>query len=441
MSSRTTSTSSSSSATSLSSLPSSSSHHYAFDAVSLLDDCIDKLQLTIDRDIHCQHIALYDMKQSLINTERILHHHLLHVLEVELRSDDDESFVNTNNVILNEAQTQTLAMTVETLDRILQEKKRRKEEEEEGAANCDNGSRTMHNNPQSPPVVNKRQDKYCHFPSQSRSATDTLLFRLIVTLQLCLVRIDDAHMIITGRRLAKTRPNHHHQSRATIASSTTTGSMGWSPLLAATAVGFVVALGTVGTITAINVISSSSSSSSRPNQPQQPGGVTSYSKALVIPILSTFQKTYQYVKGDNSSNKHAGNNNHQGNILAIKLGVAVVAARWVTNKWNTIWMTDKIVRSTMAIDEWQQKWSCVFSTTNSNQTMGGQQQQPQQHLLHQQQQNEKQMQSQPVELLDAKSRRLIEFAMKENNQVSLYLDWLLGDYMRTQATSFSLIAE
>ena len=149
------------SSTSNTSPSSSSSHHYAFDAVKLLDDCIDKLQLTLDRDIHCHHIALYDMKQSLICTERILHHHLLHVLQVETQGLQQQQEEGEEYLLdIPTINTQTLSMTVDTLDRIMQEKKRINERKQQAMRNTTDGR-----NPQESPP-NKRQDKYCYYPSR-----------------------------------------------------------------------------------------------------------------------------------------------------------------------------------------------------------------------------------------------------------------------------------
>ena len=454
-------TPSSSSKLSSSSSTSSSSplHHYAFDAVKLLDDCIDKLQLTIDRDIHCQHIALYDMKQSLINTERILHHHLLHVLEIELYELHQlQGNLFSEYVNIDDARSQTLAMTVQTLNTLLQEKKRLKEEAAASnsssttaaeaattprmntATSIPGGSlltplpptTTLNNkNPQesstssssssSPPQpqhlqINPIQDPHCFYPS--RSALDTLLFRLIVALQLCLVRIDDAHLIITGRRLvAKTVPttstlaHHHHR-----------GIVGWSPLFTAAAIaGFVTVLGAAGTVGAITVVQSKKGEVGGRFGGRYRNNVKSL---IVIPIVSVFHRTFQFLKGDTKVGGNYSNRITNGiscSSIGMKLGLSFVATRWVTRKWNTIWMTDKIVRSTTQIDEWQQQWQSVLS---ANQVSVAQQQHNhnnihQNHLQHPQMiQYQAPLKAPPEELLDPKSLRLIEFALKENNQVS-----------------------
>ena len=437
-----------------SSSTSSSLHHYAFDAVKLLDDCIDKLQLTIDRDIHCQHIALYDMKQSLVNTERILHHHLVHVLEIELYELHQLQGKQVSEyVTIDDARSQTLAMTVQTLNTILQEKRRLKEEAAASSSTTTPRMTTTtstpgslstppppmlldNKNPQessstsssSPPQqqqqqINPIQDPHCYYPS--RSALDTLLFRLIVALQLCLVRIDDAHLIITGRRLAKTAPttflahNHHHR-----------GIMGWSPLFTASAIaGFATVLGAAGTIFAITLVQSKNGEARGSFGGRYRNNVKSL---IVLPIFSVFRRTFQFLRGDNNGRNNSSITNKSSgssfNSMALKLSISVMATRWVTRKWNTIWMTDKIVRSTTAIDEWQQQWQSVLS---ANQVSVAQQQQLNNNSIHQnhlqpppQQQHPQMIQYQaplkapPAELLDPKSLRLIEFALKENNQVS-----------------------
>ena len=59
------------------------SHHYLFDAVPLLDDCIEKLQRTIDQDSRSRNDALYDMKEVLVYTERLLHRYLDQMIRKE----------------------------------------------------------------------------------------------------------------------------------------------------------------------------------------------------------------------------------------------------------------------------------------------------------------------------------------------------------------------
>jgi hypothetical protein len=315
-------------------------HHYAFDAVKLLDGCIEKLQQTIDRDVHCQHIALYDMKRVLLCTERLLHDHLLHVLEAELV--DLPGYGIRNNEI------QTLAGTVATLQSVNQAKKRLK----------DVNTRLHHfRNPQESPQ-HKPQHQMMYFPP--RSATDTLLFRLIVALQLCVVRIDDAHLVLTGKRLGQ--------------SSNTPGIMAWT---------IMVTTGCVAG-TGVFVISLGKESRMRASRMLQP-----ILSGLIRPLRT----------GPMTS--RTDSNNHS--LTVLKLGVAAIAARWVSNQWSTLWMTDKIVKSTTAIEEWQQQWQSVLATHEGKVKEAAGSQSP----------------KQPTELLDAKSRRLIEFAMKESTKVRL----------------------
>jgi hypothetical protein len=312
-------------------------HHYAFDAVKLLDGCIEKLQQTIDRDVNCQHIALYDMKRALLCTERLLHDHLLHVLEVEV--------VGLPGYGIQNNEIQTLAGTVAALQSVNKAKKRLK----------DVNNRLHHfRNPQESPQHKPQQMMY--FPP--RSATDTLLFRLIVALQLCVVRIDDAHLVLTGKRIGQ--------------SSNTPGIMAWTMMVTA---GCVAGIGVV-------VISLGRESRMRATRMLQP-----VLSGLIRPLRT----------GAVGSRKDF--NDHS--LTALKLGVAAIAARWVSNQWSVLWMTDKIVKSTTAIEEWQQQWQSVLATHEGKvkEVVGSQ------------------SPKQPTELLDAKSRRLIEFAMKESTKV------------------------
>jgi hypothetical protein len=149
----------------------SHAHHYALDAVPLLDECIGNLQITIDQDLTGQHDSLYDLKAVLLSCERFLHQHLTNILAQEQKCID---LSNTTMEALGD--TASLVGTMRALKIVLNEKHRQE-------------------------VGNRNRQKQ-QLPYSSRSATDTLLFRLIVALQLCVLRISDAHLVTTGHLLA-----------------------------------------------------------------------------------------------------------------------------------------------------------------------------------------------------------------------------------------------
>lgn len=170
-----------------------SAHHYAFDAVPLLGDCIDKLQKTIDHDLRGRHDALYDMKEVLVSTEHLLHRYLAQVLEKEQKGTAGAVSYNESSCIMG---------TMAALKRVLEARKR-----QEGLQH----RKVKSWNPQDPlPTQQKKQHTSFY---TARSATDASLFRLIVALQLCLVRIDDAHLVLAGRRIGVTTNEHKAGTR------------------------------------------------------------------------------------------------------------------------------------------------------------------------------------------------------------------------------------
>jgi hypothetical protein len=292
-----------------------SAHHYAFDAVALLDECIDRLQLTIEKDVSGKYDAIYDLKEVLVATERLLHKYLMDVLEKEkssLRAGSTTSTSFTGRINLQE--TRSLSATVESLKSVLEEKKRQIEV----------GMRRVHfRNPQESPA----SQQHCYYPT--RSAADTLLFRLIVDLQLCLVRIEVAYSVITGRRIRDTHDKHGVQAPLVLASC-------------------VAGVGAAAMVT-----------------------------------LSRNQRKWRLPP----------RNFEFLTATSAKVGAALIAAFWVRKRWKVWWMTDKIVRSNAEIEYWHQQWRVIESTSSSS------------------------SEDEPPELLDAKSRRLVEYAMREAPKV------------------------
>jgi hypothetical protein len=293
-----------------------STHHYAFDAVALLDDCIDRLQLTIEKDVCGKYDAIYDLKEVLVATEGLLHEYLMDVLEKEkssLRAGSTTSTSSTGRINLQE--TRSLSATVESLKRVLEEKKRQQEVE----------MRRVHfRNPQESPV----SQKHCYYPT--RSAADTLLFRLIVDLQLCLVRIEVAYSVITGRRIGETHDKHGLQV----------------PLVLTSCVAGVGA-------------------------------------AMVTLSRKNHRECWRLPP----------RNFECLTATSAKVGAALIAAFWIRKSWKVWWMANKIVRSTAEIEEWHQQWRVIESTSSSS------------------------SEDESPELLDAKSRRLVEYAMREAPKV------------------------
>ena len=226
----------------------SGEHHYALDAAVLIDVCRRRLRAIIESDYHI-HPNLNDLDCALHSTERFLHFYILSLLEREEKiiggvledgvSGDDETLMETARKLYAAShrnrrwKLQKRAMS------------RRKWSQNGPRGGCMgiqyvSQSSSSDVNTQSPgltppPMVPRPHGGlgYLHSkaPQQSgvwgvqhvgdnsdsffsssrgslnpnRSAEESLLFRLIITLQLCQVRIEDTDKSICGRKWAKER--------------------------------------------------------------------------------------------------------------------------------------------------------------------------------------------------------------------------------------------
>lgn len=295
-------------------------HHYAIDAASLLEKCLTRLRETIDLDTSSRHKALFDeMEQALANAERHLHAYMIQLIALERETIDEDG---------SDHVPPTLSECIETLQTVMDAKKqkqrwslqvhqvkrsqnrarnRRKKEKEFNSFAVHSVDRRDaegdHDATQSFQPAGDSSISGAIRPTfdQSRSATDTLLFRLIVALQLCLVRIDDARFVITGRR---------YQEDATIVETS------WSPVM----------IGVAGTVCMLGIGS--------------------------IWMLRS--------KGDNPRLRMHGLLRFSG-----KITVAAFAGKLMVREWGNVWMATKIRKSTAAVEEWRQQWLFVQTTGDS----------------------------------------------------------------------------
>ena len=152
---------------------------YAFDAAVLLLQCQKELQDVIEADErrgYSSHYALYDMKEALLATDLFLYSYFRQSLE----QHRTRSSSTTVQAIYALGPPDSLSSSVSLLRSIMKEQKRTKDPKRD------------RNN------AHLSEQSHAYYPI--RSATDSLLFRLVVALQLCLVRIDDARFVVTGRR-------------------------------------------------------------------------------------------------------------------------------------------------------------------------------------------------------------------------------------------------
>lgn len=232
-------------------------YHYAFEAVRLLQQCLEQLGEVIEYDeaSTSSTSSLYDMKEALFLVESALFCFFSLLVQDELASSQaDGSCID-------------LATAAATLQAVLNERQ----------------STTAATQHSSEP----------HSYYTSRSVTDSLLFRLNVGLQLCLVRIQDARSILyggVGSRAARGVP---------IVLNCLAGGFG----VAATAILF---------------------GSRRPTL------------------------------GDRMEQQLQSNRNWILPMAKITNGVVLV--QWLHRKWGQLWMSTKLTRSTEALEAWCRQW-------------------------------------------------------------------------------------
>lgn len=311
-----------------------SSHHYLFDAVSLLEDCITKLQITIQHDSLSQHDALYEMKDVLLRAEQLLHDYLHRMIQRESRGSKGQIDPPSEGLSIKES--------LELFQVVLQEKRHQEDVHQR---------KIRYLNPQDPFTVPRKNNLYT-----TRSAIDSMLFRLIVALQLCLVRIDDAHLVITGRRIKV--EDQHKQQQQEHRDALTLGA------------GFCCCLLGAGM------------------------AVLSWSPKDRL-VTTRWWKGWIPLNRQQYSIRSAG-------LLG---GVLVLGGRAVNKHWKRMWMTDKIFKSRGEIEEWTRQWETVQNEVSPR----SQREQLRQEL----DQFDSEQNSLP-DLMDDKSRRLIEYAMKNS---------------------------
>jgi len=191
---------------------------------------------------------------------------------------------------------------------------------------------------------NARSKTHFRNPQESyaeRNPTDSLLFRLIVALDLCLVRIDDASLVVTGKRhcqrgtkRAKGREVQRRCEQVEEPNRDTTGHHN-GPLS--------VSL-TTGTF----------------------AGLFGY----YYYRFHTFSGKLQggHVSGRRGVFQDPGYLFDGRSALSTIAcaGALCLSAGWLRIKWNDFWMSAKIGKSKRSIDEWNDQWTMVQSTTSSH---------------------------------------------------------------------------
>jgi hypothetical protein len=258
--------------------------YYLYDASQLLQQSCNELQEIIEASEASRrsHHTLYDLREALLVTERQLHQHVHSILDSESR-------------VFRNAAEQSLLSLVESLR--LQEEKRKRTNQNTGTHHA-------------------TDVPFVYYPT--RNATDSLMFRLIVILQLCVVRIGDARITLTNIR--KKDDSAFLQGR---------DSFVLAPLV----------LGTSWVLSKVPVrkliaYSNKKLTSSRPRI---------FDHADWTAMASTLAQA----------------------------GFAVASAYWLKQKWGMLWLTTKLAKTTADFELWNRQWFMVQSTlgvsrTNSN---------------------------------------------------------------------------
>jgi hypothetical protein len=325
------------------------SHHYAIVAAKLVEQCLEQIQSVIDADerskrIHPSNSSLYDMKVVFAEIESHLLNYFASIIEKEVETSTSVQVHEKYKTI--DLWSCDLRSNVEFLQYMLKEA---------SIAASEHAGHPAHS----------------YYPR--RSATDSLLFRLNVALQLCLVRIDDARFVICGERYQQLTQKSNAQT------TTSVKVVAQRPYLYSAIAGLLGAT----TLAAAYVRQYPDFKSSR----------VSLTGSLYQPWIQ------------NSS----------------KFIVSVLTLQWIHKKWSNMWMTTKLVKSTEEIEEWIQQWILVQSTPTpkpqNNKSIPIQQ--PQQHTPDH---SDMTMPTTAIcdnnNLLDAaRSRRLIEYALHETAKV------------------------
>lgn len=252
------------------------SHHYAFVAAKLLNQCLEQIQGVIDMDEHSNrphpsNSTFYDIKEALAEAERQLFRYFSFIIQKEV---ENSLSTQVQEIFEKDDPCFDLPSCVDFLHFVLRES---------SLAASNHAAHPTHS----------------FYPR--RSATDSLLFRLHVALQLCMVRIDDSRLAICGRSYRE----------ATAVAKTHAPSL------------FDMAIGMLGvtTVSVLYVQRSFNLKSSR-------------SLAVYQPFFRNVAKT----------------------------GVSLIVARWLHQKWSNLWMTAKLVKSIEEIEEWSRQWTLVQCT-------------------------------------------------------------------------------
>ena len=293
--------------------------HYLFQVVPLFLQCQENLKMTISR-IHFspgRYESLFRLQKSLLATEKILYNYVFKILR---ESQDQADFDNDDDAA---AAAKQLAEATRTGScnhgDVLRALEYLKQITRGNKNSTDNGNVLSSVHRRGGPCLRNPQDATIYSTTnKSQGAESQLLFRLIIIFQLLLVRIDDAHYVITGHRIEE-------ESKKTSDIAATTNLPCRTTSMVLPSLG-VCCLGAAGMI-----VGFLGKEKTRTLQTRWPLSLTSDCNARQLLGAS------------------------------VKVGSSVLGFVLIKGFLNVCWMTDKIIRSNMDLLGWNHQWELIHS--------------------------------------------------------------------------------
>ena len=308
-------------------------HHsqYLFEVVPLLLECQENLKLTISR-IHFspgRYESLYRLQKSLCSTEELLNTYVVRLVEDhhgEWNRDRDRLATSDPNPNNDDNNHSGILSALEYLKNVSFQTNIH--DSGDSSASSSSSFAPLHHhhrlrNPQeAAAATHARPISNMPYYIQSRNAESQLLFRLIVVFQLLLVRIDDAHYVITGHRIDLRSGCKHHENHSR--SITATGSALWQTTAS---FGIGCCLGAAGLLVLGR------------RHPQSANGSTPWMMRQLLPRRTDCGRLVG---------------------TAAKVGSSLLCLAVARGFLSVCWMTDKIIRSNQELLEWNHQWGLIL---------------------------------------------------------------------------------
>ncbi len=319
-------------------------HTYAIDAAKIITNCRKDLHeiISFSNSLNPENVNpnITDLDRTLLSTEQFLHYHLLSLIDQIYQHEEEQkiametglgiggmerpgsgNFFKKSSSNVPFTTTMTLMETAQEFKRLSENERerRRQREREHTVSSSENISAVVgvlapDEADPSPSLSLSSQPQQASNTSTStigmgsKSATDSLLFRLIVILQLCQVRIDESKSILCTRANFRTIPLMTMYALSSIGTTVVTATLTESP-------------------------STSSSTRSR--------------------------TTVQRMKVPK-------------NILVIEKGVSFGLVCLIVRRiWRKLCMNTRLLNTSLLLEDWQQQWMLIQSVGPGEDGGGG----------------------------------------------------------------------